>query len=160
MTAFNTWYYSFSPIVASAIAANNALRGIMKILLYPLIGILHITATTGSLFSPYPEFAIVVSGLVASSLIGTVYIAPLALIIHVIKNVRVHPKTLRAVSMIWVISLGGIVAAEMTRLSAVLMFATAIFVLVTMFLATLFSVKYIARTSSLLLFMVHELMGR
>jgi hypothetical protein len=145
MTVFNAWYYSFSPEVASVIATNNILRGIMKILLYPLIGILHITATTYSLFSLYQEFAIIISGLVASSLIGVIYIAPLALVIHAIKKVKVHPVTLRAGSTIWGLSVVGIVAAEITRWSAVMMFSTAIFVLITTILATLSSVKYIAR---------------
>ena len=145
MTLFNAWYYSFSPTVASAIAANEVLRSIMKILLYPLIGILHITATTYSLFSLYQEFAIISSGLVASSLISVIYIAPLVLIIHVIKKVKVHPTILRAGSMIWGLSVGGIVAAEIARWSAVMMFSSVVFVIVTMILATLSSVKYVTR---------------
>jgi len=145
MTVFNAWYYSFSPEVASVIAADNALRGIMKILLYPLIGILHITATIYSLFSLYHELAIVVSGLVASSLIGIIYLSPLAMIIRVIKKVKIHPRTLRAGSMIWGLSIGGIATAEITRWSAVMMFSTAVFVIITMILATLTSVKYVAR---------------
>jgi len=145
MTVFNTWYYSFSPEVALVIAANDALRCIMKILLYPLIGILHITTTTYSLISFNREFAIMVSGLIASSLIGIIYISPLALIIHVIKKVKVHPRTLRAGSMIWGLSIGGIAVAEITRWSAVMMFSTAVFVFITMILATLSSVKYVAR---------------
>ncbi|MFX0204261.1 MAG: hypothetical protein ACFFCW_49825, partial [Candidatus Hodarchaeota archaeon] len=52
-----------------------------------------ITATTFSLFSLYQELVIVVSGLFASSLIGVIYIAPLALIIHFFKKVKVHPRT-------------------------------------------------------------------
>jgi hypothetical protein len=145
MKAFDTWYYSFSPEVASVIAANNAIRGIMKILLYPLIGILHITATTYSLLSLFHEFAIVVSGLIASSLLGVIYIAPLALIIYIIKKVKVHPRTLRVGSIIWGLSIGGIVFAEITRWSTVMMFSTVLFVLTTMILATLSSVKYMTR---------------
>ncbi len=145
MTVFNAWYYSFSPGVASSISANNVLRGIMKILLYPLIGILHITATTYSLFDLFSEFAILISGLVASSLIGVIYIAPLALIIHLFNKVNVHPKTLRAGLMIWGLSIGGIAVAEITRWSTVMMFFAAVFVLITMVLATLSSVKYVTR---------------
>jgi len=145
MKAFNAWYYSFSPEVASVIATNNAFRSIMKILLYPLIGILHLAATTYSLFRHFQELAIVISGLIASSLIGVIYISPLALMIHVIKKVKVNPRTLRAVSMIWGLSIGGIAAAEITRWSAMMLFSTIVFVIITMILATLTSVKYITK---------------
>ena len=87
----------------------------------------------------------VVSGLVASSLIGVIYIAPLSLIIYLFKRVKVHPRTLRVGLMIWGLSIGGIVAAEITRWSALMMFFTVVFVLVTMFLATLSSLKYVVR---------------
>ena len=145
MTVFNAWYYSFSPEVASTIAAKNALRGIMKILLYPLIGLLHISATTYSLLSFNQEFAIVVSGLVASSLIGIIYIMPLALMIYFVKKVKIRPAILRTSYVVWGLSVAGIVAAEMTRWSSLMMFSTAVFVLITMILATLSSVKLIAR---------------
>ena len=145
MTIFNAWYYSFSPEVASTIATNNALRGIMKILLYPLIGLLHISASTYSLLSFHHEFAIIASGLVASLLIGIIYIMPLALMIYFFKKVKIHPALLRTSSLIWVLSVAGIVASEMTRWSSLMMFSTAIFVLTTMILATLSSMKFIAR---------------
>jgi hypothetical protein len=65
--------------------------------------------------------------------------------IHIAKKVKVHPRTLRVGLMIWGLSVGGIVAAEVTRWSAVMMFSTALFVLITMILATLSSVKYFVR---------------
>lgn len=145
MTVFNAWYYSYSPEAASVIAANNALRGIMKILLYPLIGILCITATMFSLLSFDREFAVVVSGLFASSIIGFIYIGPIAVIIHIIKKVKVHPAIFRTGLLIWVISVGGIIVAEITRWSSVMMLSTATFVLFTMGLAILSSAKYFAR---------------
>jgi hypothetical protein len=145
MTVFNAWYYGFSPTVVSAIAANDALRSLMKILLYPLIGILHIVASMNTLFSFNHELAVITSGLIASSLIGVIYIAPIALIIHIIKKVKIHPRTLRVWSIIWGLSIIGIVAAEITRWSAVMIFSTAIFVIITTILATLSSVKYVIR---------------
>jgi hypothetical protein len=143
MTVFNTWYYSFSPEVASIIAVNEILRIIMKTLLYPLIGILHITAAMFSLFSFNPEFAIVASGLIASSLIGVIYVTPFVLIIRIIKKVKAHPAMLRVEMLIWGGSVGGIATAELTRWSSAMMFSTATFVLITMSLATQFLVKYI-----------------
>jgi heme exporter protein D len=74
MTVFNAWYYSFSPQVAGFIAAHDPLRAPMRVILYPLLGILGLSAFTYSVFSGAPEFAIVMAGLLASSLIGLVYL--------------------------------------------------------------------------------------
>lgn len=43
MTVFKGFYYFFSSSVASVIADNSVLRDIMKVILYPLIGILHVS---------------------------------------------------------------------------------------------------------------------
>ena len=74
MQVFNAWYYSFSPSVAQFIASNDPIRAPVRVLLYPLLGVLGISTFTYSLFSATPEFAIVMAGLVASSLIGLVYL--------------------------------------------------------------------------------------
>jgi hypothetical protein len=74
MQVFNAWYYSFSPSVAQFIASNDPIRAPVRVLLYPLLGVLGISTYAYSLFSATPEFAIVVAGLVASSLIGLVYL--------------------------------------------------------------------------------------
>jgi hypothetical protein len=73
MEVFNAWYYSFSPSVAGFIAGNDPLRAPVRVLLYPLLGILGVSTLAYSLLSGVPEFAIVVAGLAASSLIGLVY---------------------------------------------------------------------------------------
>jgi hypothetical protein len=74
MQVFNAWYYSFSPSVAQFIASNDPIRAPVRVLLYPLLGVLGVSAFTYSLFSAAPEFAVVMAGLVASSLIGLVYL--------------------------------------------------------------------------------------
>jgi hypothetical protein len=74
MVVFNAWYYSFSPAVAQFIANNDPIRAPVRVLLYPLLGVLGISTFTYSLFSASPEFAVVIAGLVASSLIGLVYL--------------------------------------------------------------------------------------
>jgi hypothetical protein len=145
MTIFNAWYYSFSPEVASAIAANEALRSLMKILLYPLIGILHIAASVNTLFSFNHELAVITSGLVASSMIGIVYLGPIALIVRRFKKVKTPPGMLRVGLILWVVSVGGIILAEIARWPGGMMFSTAAFVLTTMGLVTLSSVRYIVR---------------
>jgi len=80
MDVFNAWYYSFSPSVAQLIAGNDALRAPVRVMLYPLLGVLGLSALTYSMLTWAPEFAIVTAGVVASSLIGLVYLTPLTLV--------------------------------------------------------------------------------
>jgi len=80
MQVFNAWYYSFSPSVAQFIASNDPIRAPIRVFLYPLLGVLSVSAFTYSLFSATPEFGIVTAGLVASSLIGLTYFTVPALI--------------------------------------------------------------------------------
>ena len=129
MTVFDAWYYSFSPGVAEIIERNPLLRTAMKIVLYPLIGILHLAATAYSLLSSNPEFAVVVSGLVASFLIGLTYFAPMAFILGLIKKLRVPTRILLASLLIWALSLCLILVAEIIKWSNLMMLSTAIFVL-------------------------------
>ncbi len=129
MDVFNAWYYSFSPRVAEMIEGNTLLRTAMKIILYPLIGILHLAAEAYSLLSFNPEFAVLVSGLVASFLIGLAYFAPVAFVLRLIKKLRVPTKVLRASLLIWILGLCLIVIAEIAQWSGLMMFSTAMFVL-------------------------------
>jgi len=80
MQVFNAWYYSFSPFVARAIAASEPLRLTVRAVLYPLLSILRMSASIYSMFSMTPELAILAAGVVASSLIGLVYLTPFTLI--------------------------------------------------------------------------------
>jgi len=80
MDVFNAWYYSFSPSVASVIAGNELLRAPVRVLLYALLGVLGLSALTYSVFSGMPEVAVVIAGLVASSLIGLIYLTPLVFV--------------------------------------------------------------------------------
>ncbi len=74
MVAFNLWYYSFSPRVADTIQAHSHTQILMQILLYPLIGVLQAGEFVFDVLSFQPELAAVLSGLVASGLIGVVYL--------------------------------------------------------------------------------------
>jgi len=76
MDVFNAWYYSFSPSVAKVIMDNDPIRAPLRVFLYPLLGVLGVGAFAYSLFSWSPELAVVVAGLVSSSLIGLVYLTP------------------------------------------------------------------------------------
>jgi len=101
MEVFNAWYYSFSPSVAQFIASNDPIRAPIRVLLYPLLGILGVSAFTYSLFSGTPEFAVVMTGLVASSLIGLVYFTAPALVgmQALLRKRRISAKFLAKVSL-------------------------------------------------------------
>jgi len=74
MIAFNAWYYSFSPNLAAYLNTHWVEQTVMKGVLYPLIGILYLTSNLFSATSSYPELAVLLSGLLASSLIGAFYL--------------------------------------------------------------------------------------
>ena len=81
MIAFDAWYYSFSPIVAAFIRENPTVRAVVKLALYPLIGILRIGGAIFHLVPASQETSAVITGLVVSSLIGSVYLSvPLTLL--------------------------------------------------------------------------------
>lgn len=145
MAVFDAWYYSFSPKLASTITGNDALRGFMKTLLYPLIGILHFAAAIYSLSSFNPELAVIISGFFASSLISIVYFAPCVLLLYLKRKLKFHTKILQMLSLFWVLSIGCIVIAEIIRWSGLMMFSTALFVVSTMSLATLSFVNLFLR---------------
>ena len=79
MNAFNLWYYSFSPRVADFIVAHDVVRSPLRTVLYPLLGILELSSVTYSALEPMPELAITMAGIMASALIGLVYLTPISL---------------------------------------------------------------------------------
>jgi len=81
MKVFNSWYYSFSPQVASWIASNPSAKEAAKILLLPLLNILRLSEISYSTLSFAPEVAVVVAGIVASFLIGIVYFGPILAVV-------------------------------------------------------------------------------
>jgi tetratricopeptide (TPR) repeat protein len=84
MFAFETWYYSFSPNVASYINHNSWTRLPMQVLLTPLLSILSVSKYGYAVFSFNTELGVIAAGLIASSLIGLVYGFPLVLSAQVV----------------------------------------------------------------------------
>jgi len=141
MKVFNAWYYSFSPYVADFISKQPLIKEAMKILLYPLIGILRLSASTYSALSFNPELAILAAGLVASGLIGIIYLSPLSVITLLCmkqhRKFRLNPSYLKNVTAIWTASIALICLAEVTATQPLMMAATAILVLSTLTLTAL-----------------------
>jgi hypothetical protein len=140
MTVFNAWYYSFSPGIAKIIAGNSLIQGIVRILLYPLIGMLYLSAATYFVFSFSPELAVVTAGLVASALIGIVYFSSFVMVILVL--LRRRNKLASAIRFKWfpaifMLCLTLIVAGEILSMPNLLMLGTSALVLVTLSISAL-----------------------
>jgi outer membrane protein assembly factor BamB len=142
MTAFNQWYYSFSPQLAWVVSQNEGLRMATKAALYPLFGILYASSVVYTSLAFNPELAVVVAGLTASFLIGMAYFCPVAALISL--HERRYPKVRLALSearkwlaLAWMATLSLLVASEFTTNEQALMFSTVTLVLTTITLTAL-----------------------
>ena len=140
MVAFNAWYYSFSPYVASYLTTHWVERTIMKGVLYPLIGMLYLTSNLYAATSANPELAAFLSGLLASSLIGAFYLGlPLSLLRAKVRRLR-GLKTQNLLQKLLGISLlsgfTALLLGEMLASPLLLMLSSATVVLSTLFLST------------------------
>jgi hypothetical protein len=102
MQAFNAFYYSFSPQVASFISANGIVRSSMKVILYPMIGILFFSSKIFQVLSFNAELSITISGIIAALGIGVVYIGPIAVICSRLGRPKVSSlwSTLRQLNLV------------------------------------------------------------
>lgn len=130
MTVFHAWYYSFSPNIASVIANNPMMQSVFKVILYPLIGILHLSAATYSMFNFNSEIAVVMAGFMASALIGVVYFSPIGVLISSKKRTSNLTNSIyKMLLLVWFGSMISIVVGESASISSVLMLGTSVFVL-------------------------------
>lgn len=136
MIAFNAWYYSFSPYVANYIANHLVERTVMKGVLYPLIGILYLSQEVFSIAGSYPEVAALLSGLVASSLIGAIYLGlPMGLLRRKLlptPNRRLDRFLTRSLALTLLVGSIALIVGETAGLSLLLIFSSAAIVLSTL----------------------------
>jgi hypothetical protein len=79
MQTFNAWYYSWAPSLTYTAGRNDLFLHALRVGVYPLIGILYVGYFSYALVSPISaEAGAIVAGVVAASLIGLVYVAPVA----------------------------------------------------------------------------------
>ena len=141
--AFDAFYYSWSPTVARAIRGNPWLKLIFRVLLYPLILSLEASALAAQpLISLNPEVAVFVAGAVAATLIGLVYIAPLAYILLRRKEVK---NILLALTLVVLVAILASSVAEMLRADDMLTLATTAYVLSLMGLAAIVPLKIVKK---------------
>ena len=131
MNVFNTWYYSFSPSVADYERQQPWLQATVKTAIYPLLGILDLSAGVYDLAGHDGEAGIVSAGLTASSLIGLLYFAPVSAVLILADRKR-RWDLARAKYMLvgaWAASLIAVGAGELSASAPVLMFGTALLVM-------------------------------
>jgi hypothetical protein len=95
LNAFNTVYYSFSPTVADAERTHPLLQETIRAGISPLLGILQIAkfSTIGN-----SNLSVIVSGIMASSLIGATYLWPAGLVIKSVReSKKLNPKIVIAI---------------------------------------------------------------
>ena len=142
-TAFDTFYYSWSPYVAQLIHENPWLKTPVKVLLYPLLGSLLVASNIAQPIVPYnQELAVYVAGTVAVSLLGALYAAPLLLFLHYVASVRDSKRLLKFLERIvrprqaliaCVLLLAATILFHVLGLDLALTLSTSIYVLAVMY---------------------------
>ena len=136
MSIFNMWYYSFSPQVADFIATHDTTRGPVRIGLYPLISILQVSSAAYSALASAPEFAVVTAGVVASALIGLVYLTPIDLFLFrfLLKKRASRTSIMKAASFPCLFASVTLLLGELTGSWLLLSAATSMLVLIVLVL--------------------------
>lgn len=93
---WNNFYYLWSPPVAGLIAESDTLKSVSKVLLIPLLGVMHIIAQEYNYLAWLnPELASITAFITAAMLTVAIYIAsPVILTIIMIKHKRSLRRTL------------------------------------------------------------------
>lgn len=141
MKLFNSWYYSFSPNVAQFENTHSTIRSGIRMTLYPLIMILHLSSWTFPLLASVPELAVLSTGILASFLIGFTYGAiPFCALLVALRR-RVTIRTTRilkmCVSTSLVVAIGIFAISEVFTISTTMMLASADVVLSGLVLGTI-----------------------
>jgi photosystem II stability/assembly factor-like uncharacterized protein len=148
MIAFNAWYYSFSPGTAAYLRTHWVERTVMRGALYPLIGIMSVSSTTFNALRSSPEIAVIISGLMASSLLGAFYLGlPLGLLTATVRRLRIQRRLKLPQFLLTVTLLIGFVIlmiGELFNLAPLLIISTSTLVLSTILLSATLTSKAVA----------------
>ena len=152
MKAFNAWYYSFSPYIARLIENHPVVKVIVKALLQPLLAILHLVSVTYQAFSFNPELAIILSGFLASSLIGPIYFSlPTTILLIALRRGKRHARSfmhLRSAAAIWFGSVLLMIFGEIYASAPIITVATIILVVLTIGLSASGVALFVVRIAS------------
>lgn len=136
MGVFNTFYYSFSPTVADWIRSSEAFKAVSKALLCPLISSLRVAAQTYESLAFNLEIAAIGAGLVASTMIGAIYVSPIITLATRRRHVKIKRPALM-LGLALLVGLGFIAAAESLLVGPLMAVGTAVLVLSVLGLSSL-----------------------
>jgi hypothetical protein len=147
MKVFNAFYYSFSPGVASFIAAHSVLRSGMKVALYPLIAVLYVSSLVFAAITYNVEVAVVAAGVIASIGIGAIYLGPILVISSRLFKSRSRSRRLamRIAYVVGIFSAAGVMLAEISQIAVLIEVTTVSVVLCSVSLGGLVSAWTISR---------------
>ena len=147
LLTFNTWYYSWAPPLSYSAASNPEIFRAVQIGVYPLIGILYASYYSYALIAPFStEAGAITAGIVAASLIGVVYVAPVAYVtMRLIRRHLCISKLTAGPSVAWFTASALIcVAAYVTSSGQLLAVGTSSMVLSTLSLGSLVGTRALA----------------
>jgi peptide/nickel transport system substrate-binding protein len=147
LIVFNAWYYSFSPSVAGYVSGQEIVRPGIRAVLYPLIGFISLASQLYSELSGYPEWATLLSGLVACSLTGAFYIGlPLGLLAR--RRMVKWRLNVITLTVLLLVPIGGILIGQEFSWTGVLMISSSMTVLATLLVSGLLMAKAVSRALS------------
>ena len=89
MKVFNAFYYSFSPTVADHVASSPSVAMITRGLLYPMVEALRLASLVACSCGLPLEIAVIIVGILSSSIIGVAYLGAALLVVSHLKSIRV-----------------------------------------------------------------------
>ena len=131
MVMFNSFYYSFSPQVASVIASNTFLREFMQIFLRPMLAILWLAYYVSfGVYQVDAEAGVMLTGLIACSLLGLVYLSPVPALLawrgRRYRQILASRRFLHMLLLIFSCSAGLVILASLVRLPSLALIATSV----------------------------------
>jgi hypothetical protein len=129
LTTFNAWYYSWAPAVAYSAATSPWVYRAVQVGVVPLLGVLYASYYSYTLVAPYStEAAALTAGVVAASLIGLAFVAPVTYLTSrlIRRRIRLNlsTRTLTPTTLWLTTSLITLAAAYPTNSSLALAFGT------------------------------------
>jgi hypothetical protein len=140
--SFNSFYYSFSPQVASFIVPNPPLRYFMKAAIYPLIAILSLSKEIFLLLSFNGELAVTFAGIFSALGIGIVYFGPALIVIRRLRRSNNSSTLVRIAYVSCAASLVALIVGEASGISGLLMVGSVSTVLSFSFLGAVCAVRF------------------
>ncbi len=97
MSAFNSWYYSYSPSVSEIIQGDELLRAGLRIFLYPLVGVLTVSKAWFEAARVLgADVSALIAGVMGAALTGSIYLSlPAAFLRRSSKGAFTTPRSFR-----------------------------------------------------------------